>query len=162
MLRAVLLDGTATLEPLAELFVVCAARAQHVAEVIRPALTAGRTVLCDRFTDATLAYQGGGRGIEEHIVQRCCDYAAGGLVPQLTLLIDVLPELSRQRITTRTGVTGAAPDRLERENDAFHARVRARYLELARHEPERVKVLEGRLPGEAVLEQAWSHVARLV
>jgi dTMP kinase len=161
-LRAVLLDAPNPLDAMTELFVICAARAEHVAAVIGPALGAGRVVLCDRFTDATRAYQGGGRGLDDALIRRCSGYAARGIEPRLTLLLDVAPNLSSKRVRERTLASGVARDRLEREDDAFHARVRERYLAIAREEPARVKVLDGSLSPEAVLAPAWEHVVRLL
>jgi dTMP kinase len=158
-LRAVLLDAPNPLRPMTELFVVCAARAEHVSRVIRPALAEGRVVLCDRFADATMAYQGYGRGLDLQTVRRCCEYAAGGLVPDLTLLVDVSPELSRERVLARSAASGVPADRMEREDGGFHERVRAGYLALARDEPSRVRVLDGSRSAEALIESAWAHLA---
>jgi dTMP kinase len=158
-LRAVLLDAPEPLDPLAELFVVCAARAQHVASVIGPALDAGRVVLCDRFSDATVAYQGYGRGLDRDVVRTCCRYAARGLAPDLTLLVDLSPAFSRVRVAARAEASGVAADRMEREDGGFHERVRDGYLSIAREEPARVKVLEGGLPAEELLERAWAHLS---
>jgi dTMP kinase len=161
-LRAALLDTANPLEAMTELFVVCAARAEHVRKVIGPALDEGRVVLCDRFADATVAYQGYGRGIDLDIVRRCSGYAAGGLVPNLTLLVDVPPNVSRDRVEARSAESGVPADRMEREGAAFHDRVRAGYLAIVRDEPGRVKVLDGALPPEALIEAAWEHVASVM
>lgn len=124
--RAALLDRSlGSLEPRAELLLMVAARAQHVGEVILPALAGGRDVVCDRFAGSTLAYQGYGRGLPLAEVAEACGIAAGGLVPDLTVLVDVDPQVAADR---RSGV----PDRIEAEDPAFHARVRAGFLELAR------------------------------
>ena len=116
-------------EPLAELFLMLAQRAQHVAEKIRPWLDAGRVVLCDRFIDASVAYQGYGRGLGSCMVQTLNAHAAGRIVPDLTLLLDVPPEVGFARIG------GRRFDRFEREAPEFHERVRQGYLALMRTEP---------------------------
>jgi len=161
-LRALLLDGTTALDAMTELFVVCAARAEHVSEVIAPALGAGRLVLCDRFSDATRAYQGGGRGLDDATVRACCGFAERGVVPRLTLLVDIPTAVSRTRVDARTRESGMPRDRLEREDDAFHERVRERYLQIARAEPARVKVLNGTLSPEAVLDAGWGFIAPML
>jgi dTMP kinase len=158
-LRALLLDVPNRLDPMTELFIVCAARAQHVAEAILPALQAGRTVLCDRFVDATRAYQGGGRGIDDATILACSAFASRGVWPRLTFLLDVEPQLSQERIAARSGASGTPRDRMEREDIAFHRRVRACYLDIARAEPERVVVLDGACSQEHVVAAAWPHVA---
>lgn len=155
-LRAVFLDDRNALEPMTELFVLCAARAEHVARVIAPALTAGRTVLCDRFTDATRAYQGGGRGLDDATILTCCNYATGGLFPHLTFLLDVSPEVSAARLAARLQAVNASRDRVEREGLDFHARVRERYLAIARAEPQRVQVLDAGADPESLLNAAWT------
>lgn len=159
-LRALLLDATEALDPMAELFVVCASRAQHVAGVIEPALDAGRLVLCDRFSDATVAYQGYGRGLDREIVRTCCGYAARGVVPHVTLLVDLSPALSHERVRARADASGVPTDRMEREDGGFHERVREGYLAIARGEPARVKILDGALPEDALLERGWMHLSR--
>ena len=116
-------------EPLAELFLMLAQRAQHVAEKIRPWLEAGRVVLCDRFIDASVAYQGYGRGLGSCMVQTLNAHATGHIVPDLTLLLDVPPHVGLGRIGDRRG------DRFERENHEFHERVRQGYLALMRRSP---------------------------
>lgn len=116
-------------EPLAELFLMLAQRAQHVAEKIRPWLDAGRVVLCDRFIDASVAYQGYGRGLGSCMVQTLNAHAAGRIVPDLTLLLDVPPDVGLARIG------GRRFDRFEREGPEFHERVCQGYLALMRTEP---------------------------
>lgn len=115
-----------------------AARAQHLAALIEPALVAGRWVLCDRFTDATEAYQGHGRGLGQSIIRKLEDIAQGARRPDLTLLLDAGPEITGARRAHRAGRL----DRFEREDEAFFARVRAGYLEIARREPERVRLVD--------------------
>ena len=154
-LRAVFLDDRAELEPMTELFVICAARAEHVARVIVPALQSGRTVLCDRFTDATRAYQGGGRGLDDSTIRACSNYASGGLTPDLTFLLDVPPDLSAARLAARLEAVHASRDRVEREGVEFHARVRERYLAIAQAEPARVTVLNAAADAESLVNEAW-------
>lgn len=125
--RAIVLDGAVAAGPMTEALLMNAARAEHVAGAIRPALSAGRTVLCDRYVDSTLAYQGYGRGLDLGTLRSICDAATGGLSPDVTLLVDVPVSVSRERMRLR----GVAADRMETEGDEFHERVRRGYLELA-------------------------------
>jgi dTMP kinase len=135
-IRRVLLDpANHNLVPRAELLLYAAARAQHVDEVIRPALAAGRTVLCDRFTDATVAYQGNGRGLDFELIGRLNELAAGDLRPDLTLLLDLPPERGLTRARKRNSELSLGDeDRFERESLAFHGRVREGYRLLAARE----------------------------
>jgi len=123
--------------------VLCAARAQHVREVIEPALAAGAWVLCDRFVLATLAYQGYGRGLPLDVMRGLCHAATSGRMPDLTFLIDVPVDVSFERVRERTAAVGQAADRLEREGASFHARVRDGYLALAAADPDVIVVLDG-------------------
>jgi dTMP kinase len=152
-IRTIFLDRTLTIEPLTEALLVSAARAQHVAEVIRPALAANQLVLCDRFTDSTIAYQGYGRGLDLDALRRLCDAAAGGIRPDLVLLIDLTVEVARARMKERS----YALDRIESQDDAFHERVRQGYLELAKSPGHRV--LDGTLPIDKLLEEAWNCIS---
>jgi len=127
--------------PRTEVLLFLASRAQHVDRLIRPALERGIWVLCDRFDDSTFAYQGYGRGFDLDALQSANHFATNGLKPDLTLLLDVSPETSRARLQERQCQTSASPDRIERESDAFHVRLRSGFLELARKEPERFVVL---------------------
>ncbi len=120
-----------------ELLLMFAARAEHLVKVIRPALAAGRWVLCDRFTDATYAYQGGGRGVPRERIAALETWVQEGLRPDLTLLFDVPVALGLARAVNR-----GRPDRFEGEGQAFFERVRAHYLDIAAHEPRRVRVLD--------------------
>jgi len=153
-IRALLLDPGRAPGPLVEAFLMEAARADLVAHVIRPALAAGRVVLCDRYDDSTLAYQGAGRGLDPAMLRGWNRAATGGLTPDLTLLIDLDPAAGLKR---RAGAAGE-PNRLDREPRAFHARVRDAYLALARAEPARFLVLDGSLPPEAVEASVWEAV----
>ncbi len=130
------------ISPITELLLYSAARAQHTEEVISPALERGEIVVCVRFSDSTLAYQGEGRGIPEETVKGLNALATGGLTPRLTLLVDLEPEKSLER-AERT-------DRIEAEKLEFYDRVRKGYLRLAREEPERIRVLDGAQPAESL------------
>lgn len=138
-----------------EALLYAAARAQLVAEVISPALSRGEVVLCDRFIDSTLAYQGGGRGLDVELLQAVNSLATGGLRPHLTLLLDIAPAAGRRRRKSRGQDNGAEGDRLEMESELFYARVRQFYLELAAKEPQRVRCLDAQQPLEEVVEKAW-------
>ena len=147
-IRKILLDpGNGRLDPLAELMLLEADRRQHVAETLAPALARGVLVLCDRFTDATFAYQAGGRGIDPEIVARIDGWSVGSVRPDLTLLFDCPAELGLARARARDG--GRA-DRFEAEETEFHRRVRGAYLEIARREPARVRVVDSTRPPDDV------------
>jgi len=143
--RALLLDSAnSAMAPSTELLLYAAARAQHVAEVIRPALAAGGIVLCDRFSDATLAYQGYGRGLDPGIIAELNRLATGGLAPDVTLLLDLPVEDGLARARERNA-DSAGPDegRFEAEALAFHQRVRDGYLQLAAADS-RIRVIDAR------------------
>lgn len=152
-IRDVVLDARhAQLSALSELFLMLAARAQLVSEVLRPALAGGKIVLCDRYGDASSAYQGKGRGLGIERVEELNQLATGDLVPDLTFLVDLSPAEGRARMGDRQR------DRMEREEAEFHERVRAGYLELAERHPTRFKVLDGTLSREALEAEAWTHL----
>lgn len=157
--RGLLLDPDLEVDPVAELLLFSAARAQLVAEVIRPALAAGRVVLADRFFDSTIAYQGAGRGVAEPgwlaAFQR---RVTGGLAPARTYYIEVPVEEAARR---RAG-TGDAADRMEQAGEAFFDRVREAYQRLASAEPARVVTLDGTLPPEALAEAALADLRPLL
>ena len=144
-MRAILLDANnSAITPLAELLLYAAARAQHVQEVIVPALERGETVLCDRFTDATVAYQGHGRELDLDVIGLLNGLATGGVSPALTILIDCPVELGLSRALSRIeAAAGAREERFELESVRFHERVRAGYLALAAAQPERFVVVDG-------------------
>jgi len=134
--RQLLLHGDGPVDPLAELLLMFAARAAHLREVIEPALAAGDWVVCDRFTDATYAYQGGGRGLPAATIESLETLVQGPRRPDLTLLLDAPPEVTDPRLRAR-----APADRFEQEEAAFFARVRATYLARAAREPGRVRLI---------------------
>ncbi|MCG0277356.1 MAG: dTMP kinase [Thermanaeromonas sp.] len=142
---------------LTEVFLYAASRVQHVREKILPALAEGKIVLCDRFTDSTLAYQGYGRGIELDFLRKLNYLATGGLKPALTLLLDLPPEEGLCR--GKKGKEGTARDRLELQDLDFHRRVREGFLELARQEPERIRVIDARQPVEKVFAEVLAYIA---
>jgi dTMP kinase len=133
-------DASLNITPAAELFLIVGARAQHVAGLIKPALSAGRTVISDRYTDSTVAFQGFGRGIDLSFIDRMNRFATRGVMPDLTIIFDLEPELARTRLSARPvgGLLGA----LDEEALDFHARVREGYLWLAASEPSRVRVVD--------------------
>lgn len=143
--RAVVEAGDQPMPPTTELFLYVADRAQHVQDVIRPALESSKIVLCDRYIDSTLAYQGYGRGIDLQVLRELNQLAAGGVKPDLTLLFDCAIELALSRATSRLAQQDARAgreDRFESEKVEFHERVRAGFLELARAEPKRFRIID--------------------
>jgi len=151
-LRAALLDAQEEVDPLTELLVFAADRAQHVRRVLRPALAEGRVVFSDRYADATAAYQGAGRGFAPALIAEIITLATEGLRPDLTLLFDLSVEDSATRTRRRTNGKQQS-DRLDAESPDFHLRVRNAYLEIARADPERVKIVETNQPFEATHER---------
>lgn len=148
-IRRLLLEPAAEVVcEMTELLLIFAARAQHLEQVIKPALAAGRWVLCDRFTDATYAYQGGGRGLDTALIGQLEQLVQGPLRPHLTLLLDAPVAVGRERARSRS-----APDRFEAEQIAFFERVRAVYRERAAREPERFRVVDAQQPLPAVQAQ---------
>jgi len=135
--------------PIVETLLVFAARADHVARVIRPALDSGTIVICDRFTDATAAYQGAGNGVSRELIDRLAEVAHPGLKPNRTLIFDCPYEVARERLAK----TGRALDRFEREDRAFFDRVRNTYLAIAKAEPDRVRVIDASGEHAAVRDQ---------
>jgi dTMP kinase len=123
-----------------ELLLMFAARATHLENLVRPAIARGAWVLCDRFTDATYAYQGGGRGVPESRICALEELVHGGFQPDLTVLLDVAVDVGLARASARNGRRG--PDRFEKERLEFFERVRAAYLERARRHPERIRVVD--------------------
>lgn len=151
-LRAALLDAHEEVDPLTELLVFAADRAQHVRRVLRPALESGKVVFSDRYADATAAYQGAGRGFPPELISEIIALATEGLKPDLTLLFDLPIDESTSRTRRRTNGKQKG-DRLDAENTEFHTRVRDAYLQLARAEPNRMKIIETNRPVEETHER---------
>lgn len=143
----------------AEVLLFCASRAQLVERVIAPALERGTWVLCDRFTDSTLAYQGYGRGFDLKTLTALNGFATGGRMPDLTLLLDVDAAAGLQRVADRNAAHVAAADRIEREAQEFHDRLRHGFLDLARAAPERYRVIASTQPVAVVADAVWKAVA---
>ena len=157
-IREILLNpSNFTMAPTTELLLYQAARAQHVLERIRPALNRGVTVICDRFFDSTIAYQGGGRGLPVQELEALHAIATGGLAPDITFILDLSPEegLSRAR-------KDHASDRIEREALDFHNRVRNAFLDIAAVHPHRIRVIDATLPIDEISERVFSVVEPVV
>jgi dTMP kinase len=152
-IREIFLDGDVELEPLAATLLLNAARAQHAAKVIRPALSAGATVLCDRFTDSTVAYQSYGFGVDAECVRAINATATAGLIPDIVFVLDVPPGVASARLETRGS---PRKDRIEAQHDEFKARVRRGFLELAAL-PRRI-LLDGTLPEATLVDVALREV----
>ncbi|GAC1584453.1 MAG: dTMP kinase [Candidatus Elarobacter sp.] len=153
-LRAVFLDPSFRIDPIAEAMLINASRAQLVADVVAPALKRGAIVLCDRFFDATVAYQGFGRGLDVEALLEICLVATHRIAPDLTFLVDVPVEVSAQRVRARGGA-----DRLEREGAEFHGRVRDGYLALAQRFA-RIAVLDGTQQPVVLVAAALAEIDR--
>jgi dTMP kinase len=147
---------TSNISPVAELLMFNASRSQLIETVINPALKEGKVVICDRYTDSTVAYQGYGRKLDMEMIEKINDIATEGLKPDLTILMDILPGigLGRKR--------GQKRDRFEKENLAFHNRVRRGYLELASREPERWMVINAGKTKEEIAREIWQKVRQLL
>ena len=151
-LREALLDAQEQVDPLTELLVFAADRAQHVRRVLRPALADGAVVISDRYADATRAYQGAGRGFSPELISEIIELATEGLVPDLTLLFDVTVQESTNR-TSRRSSSKNKRDRLDIEQADFHTRVREEYLRIAAADPQRVKIIDTSGPVEETQER---------
>lgn len=156
-LRSALLDAQEEVDPLTELLVFAADRAQHVRRVLRPAVEAGQVVFSDRYADATVAYQGAGRGFSPKLIAEIIELATEGLKPDLTVLFDLSVEDSTARTRRRSNGKHKG-DRLDAEADDFHLRVRQAYLDIAKAEPERVKIVETNRP----VEETHEHVKDII
>ncbi|MFH0809812.1 MAG: dTMP kinase [Pseudomonadota bacterium] len=156
-IRALLVNqGTEAIDPLCELFLYLADRRQHVAQVLAPGLARGELILCDRYADATFAYQGLGRGLDLALLGQLNATASGKLTPTLTLLFDCPPEeglLRARRRADNLAEGSEREDRFEMEDLEFHRRVRRGYLDLAALEPDRWRIIDSSVPFDAVREQ---------
>jgi dTMP kinase len=141
---------------LSELFLFAACRAQIVDEVIRPGLEQGKVVICDRFSDSTMAYQGYGRGLNLETIEEINDLATGDVKPHLTILLDIPADTGLSRKTS------PLQDRFEAEEIAFHRRVRDGYLEMAAAEPERWLIVDGNLPRSEIGKIIWNNVKSML
>jgi dTMP kinase len=155
-IRALVKDPASEISPRTEALLYAAARAQLVEEALEPLLTGGTWVVLDRFVDSSLTYQGAGRELGVEPVRTINAFATAGLQPDLTLLLRIDPALGRERSRGRS-----APDRLELESDRFFARIASAYDELARAEPERIRVIEADQPPSAVLDAARAALSDL-
>lgn len=146
-------EGPLRLSGLVEALLFAAARAQLVAEIIRPALAAGRTVVSDRYTYSTVAYQGAGRGLDRATIDQVNHIATGGLTPDLVILLDLTVEAARQR------QRGRAADRFDEESAAFYRRVRDSYLQQAAADPARWLIVDGAQPVEVIAQEIWKFLS---
>ncbi len=162
-IRRVLLDAkNQELCPTAELLLMFAARAQNVDQAILPALAAGHVVLCDRFTDSTLVYQGAARGLGADVVYDVDRIACRGLVPDLTLVVDVDVETGLSRAHRRNQRAQEVETRLDEQSLDFYRKVRAAYHQLSEDEPKRVKLIDGSLAEAEVAKAVWTLVSPLL
>lgn len=150
-IRALLLEGSA-MPARSELFLFLADRAAHVDTILRPALAEGKVVLCDRHADSTLVYQAAARDLDPDFVRAANEFAVAGLTPDLTILLDIDPELGLRRVSE--------PNRLDQESLEFHQRVRRGFLDLAAANPSRIRGIDASQSPGAVLEEVWSLVRR--
>lgn len=164
--RQLLLDAKSTI-PVgsnAELLLFLAARAQHIEEVIHPALEKGKIVLCDRFNDSTVAYQGAARGLGVERVHTLCSLVCGDVVPSLTLYLDVDPKigLSRAKQVVKEFADAGEADRIESQKISFHQKVRKAFLDMAKNEPERFHCIDANQPIAKVLQEALKIIQKRI
>ena len=157
--QIVLERGTEHLSPTTETLLMFSSRGIHVENLIRPALARGEWVVCDRFTDATRAYQGNGRGVDPLLIESLASAVQGELQPDCTLLLDLPPAVGLGRARQRSGL---AADRFEAETEAFFTKVRAGYLELARREPDRIQTIDASVDLAGVEAQVIRVLERLM
>ncbi|MCX7858117.1 MAG: dTMP kinase [Deltaproteobacteria bacterium] len=157
--RAMLLKEEINISPQAELFLIMAQRAQHVEEVILPALSQGKFVICDRFIDATVAYQGYGRGLDLELIRYLNGIVTRNVTPHLTILLDCDIETGLKR---KGGIRGGLKDRFEKEQRDFHERVRKGYLEIAACEKGRVRVIDGNREKNLVREEVIRSIEEIL
>lgn len=158
-IRTLILDkNNADMCPMTELLLYYASRAQHIEQVIAPALEHGECVICDRFYDSSYAYQQLGRGIDKKALDALTCMVAEEFHPDITFLLDISPEVSAQRLHTR----GNELDRLEEENQKFKEKVRQGFLSQAALEPNRIKIIDASLPVEEIFQQIKEHTNKLI
>jgi dTMP kinase len=150
IIRELLLHPNEPVVGKAELFLFLADRAHHVQKVIRPALEEGKVVLCDRYNDSTIAYQGGARGFGMDRVEELCNFATDNLQPNLTIYLDIDPEVGLQRVKEATG----RKDQIEAADVATHRKVRSSFLELGKKNPTRFQIIDGAKSKEEVFQEA--------
>ena len=143
-----------------ELLLFLAARAQLVRNVIRPALESGKWVVSDRFSDSTLAYQGYGRGLPLDLLKNMNDFACEGLKPDLTVLLEVAPDVAHRRLQAREVATNTSADRIELAGDEFHARLARGFREQAKEEPWRIVTIDANGSPDEVWEEIWKSMRR--
>ena len=156
-IRALLLQHTEPISPYAELSLFLASRAQHILEVISPALAAGKVVLCDRFNDSSIAYQGAARGLGMEKVATFCEFISQGVKPNLTLYLDLEPEIGLNR-----AAQARAQDRIESETVVFHRKIQEAYLSIQKRDPRRFHLVDATLPPEQVFQQAMKYIQPLM
>nr|BAL54585.1 dTMP kinase [uncultured prokaryote] len=161
-IREILLKTTSPIGPMTELLLYLSARAEHIRQVIIPALNSGIWVISDRYCDATLAYQGFGRGLDIAEISQMNKLVTGGLLPDLTFLLDIPAELGLKRAMERLRQKGGSPDRLESESLEFHRRVRDGYLRIAQMEPERIKVIDALDDEVEIHKKVMKHIELLI
>ena len=164
-IRSILLDpANSALAPMTELLLYMADRAQHIYELIRPCLQAGKTLICDRYFDATVVYQGFARGLNIELIQKLHQILFDDLKPDVTLLLDLAPRVGLQRAWQQlnTGPRAGHESRLEAETVAFHEKVRAGYLELARLEPDRFRIVDAAQSPDQVFTAISNIVASIL
>jgi dTMP kinase len=164
-IRSILLDpASADMDAKAELMLYMADRAQHLSALVKPSLSAGKTVICDRYFDATLAYQGFARGLDIDFIKRLHKLLFAGLMPDLTLLLDLPPAVGLRRAWKQlnSGKRVGGESRFEEETLAFHERVRAGYLGLARLEPDRIRVIDATRNENRVREEIGEILSSLL
>jgi dTMP kinase len=150
--RKIFLDPAHKIGPMAEVMLLCASRSQLCTDVIRPALRAKKTVLCDRFYDSTIAYQGYGRGMDVEELLQVCLAATSGLTPDLTFILDLPAEIALKRVADRAAGGGHPIDRMEREDIDFHRAVREGYLDMARRWSSRFVIVDVQQPVDASVD----------
>ena len=156
-LRAVILSGGARqFGPLGEAMLFSAARIDHIDRIIRPALSRGAYVLCDRFADSTRAYQGAKGGVDPNLLNAMEKVSLAGVTPALTFILDLAPEIGLERARQRRGEEGV--DRFESEDLGFHAQLRQRFLAIATAEPQRCRIIDAAAPRDEIAEEIWRQV----